>query len=94
MVKYIIFLEENEAYDLIDKINICKGWPSNGTITYLNAPDFMCEFDLSNGNKIEIGYGIEIKDFVMDCLNEEEISEIMILPSNINTCSWSVSGTT
>lgn len=91
MVEYIIFLEEQEAIDLIDRINTCMGWPSDdGTVTWMLAPDLMCEFDLQTGDKINIGYGIIITDRIIDCLSEEELSEVFALPSNINTCNWVV----
>jgi hypothetical protein len=87
-VSYIIFLEEQEAIDLIDQINLCKGWPSEGTNTWMVEPDIMCEFDLQTGDKINIGYGIFINGRVYDCLNSEQKTEVFDLPSNINTCEW------
>lgn len=91
MVEYIIYLEEQEAIDFINRINLCMGWPDEeGTITWMTEPDLMCEFDLQTGNKINIGYGVIIKERIIDCLSEEELSEVFTLPSNINTCSWVV----
>ena len=86
--KYIIFLTEQEAIDLIDQINTCKGYPSNGTITWQDYPDEMCEFNLQTGDKINIGYGVIIEDRCLDCLTQNQIDEIIILPSNINTCLY------
>lgn len=94
MNKFIIFLTYNEGVQFIEQINSCMGYPSDGTITYYTQPVEMCEFDLITGNKILIGFGVPIKDFILDCMSEEQISEILILPSNINTCSFVVSGTT
>lgn len=88
MVEYIIFLQEQEALDLIQKIDTCMGWPSDGTNTWQDGADIMCEFDLATGDKQNIGYGVMIKDQIIDCLSEEELSEVFTLPSNINTCSW------
>ena len=88
MDKYIILINEQDAIDLIQQINICMGWPSDGTITWQDGPDVMCEFDLSTGEKILIGYGIEIQDRILHCLTEEQLSEVFILPSNINTCVY------
>jgi hypothetical protein len=94
MVKYIILLEQQEAIDLISRIDTCMGFPSDGTTTWQLYPDEMCEFDLETGQKQFMGYGVMIKDRIMDCLSEVEKTEILILPSNINTCQWVVSGAT
>ena len=88
MNQYIIFINEQEAIDLINQINICMGWPSDGTITWQEIPDFMCEFDLITGEKIEIGYGVIIEDRIIGCLTEEQLTEVFTLPSNINTCVY------
>lgn len=94
MTEYIIYPTEKEAIDLIDRINLCMGWPSNGTITWMENPDAMCEFDLTTGDKISIGFGVIIKDRIFDCLSAQEKSEVFVLPSNINTCAFVVSGQT
>lgn len=94
MVEYIIFLNEQESLDFISRIDSCMGYPSDGTITWQDGPDLMCEFDLETGQKQFMGYGVMIKDRIMDCLSEVEKTEILILPSNINTCQWVVSGST
>lgn len=86
--KYIIFIDEQEARDLITQINQCKGWPSDGTDTWMIEPDVMCEFDFGTGDKLNIGFGIYIDDRVYDCLTQEQKDEVFILPSNINTCAW------
>lgn len=88
MNQYIIFINEQEAIDLINQINTCMGWPSDGTITWQVSPDDMCEFDLTSGEKLPIGYGVIIKDRIIDCLTEEQLTEVFILPSNINTCMY------
>jgi hypothetical protein len=65
------------------------GWPDGqGTDTWLIAPDAMCEFDLTTGDKIPIGYGVEIQDRIINCLTPTQRSEVVIIPSNINTCLW------
>jgi hypothetical protein len=94
MVEYIIFLIEEEALDLISRINTCMGYPSDGTITWQDGADLICEFDLETGEKQFMGYGVMIKDKIKQCLTEVELSEILVLPSNINTCEWVVSGST
>ena len=86
MNQYIIFINELEAIDLINQINTCMGWPNDGTITWQVSPDNMCEFDLTTGDKLPIGYGVIIKDRIIDCLTEEQLTEVFTLPSNINTC--------
>lgn len=88
MNKYIILIIEQDAIDLIQQINVCMGYPKDGTITWQDGPDIMCEFDLSTGDKILIGYGVEIEDRILHCLTEEQLSEVFILPSNINTCVY------
>ena len=88
ITKYIIFPFIEEANNLINQINTCMGWPSNGTITWQDTPDAMCEFNLSTGEKLPIGYGVIIKDQIMNCLTEEQKTEVFELPSNINTCIW------
>lgn len=88
MNEYIIFLQEQEAIDLINQINTCMGWPNDGTNTWMVTPDSMCEFDLQTGDKLSIGYGIIIKDRIYNCLTEEQKLEVFVLPLNINTCVW------
>jgi hypothetical protein len=88
-IQYLIFINEYEAVDMINQINTCMGWPDGeGTITWMIDPDYMCEFDLTTGQKLPIGYGIEITDRIIDCLTPTQKREILILPSNINTCIW------
>jgi hypothetical protein len=89
MNEYIILVNEQEANDLINQINTCMGWPSDGTNTWMVSPDSMCEFNLQTGNKLPIGYGIIIKDRIVGCLTEEQKGEVFVIPSNINTCAWS-----
>lgn len=86
---YILFTTSEEAMTFNQQINDCMGWPDGqGTNTWVEIPDDMCEFDLTTGDKISIGYGIVIKDRIIDCLTEAQKREILILPSNINTCVW------
>lgn len=93
MVKFLIFLYQSEALDFISQINSCLGLPSGGTTTYWGEPVLMCEYDEQTGDKLEIGYGIPIEDLILDCMTEEQISDIIILPNNINACD-SFTGTT
>jgi hypothetical protein len=88
-IQYLIFINDYEAVDLINQINTCMSWPDDqGTITWMINPDAMCEFDLQTGQKLPIGYGVEITDRIIDCLTPAQKKEILILPSNINTCVW------
>lgn len=93
MVKYLIFLEEQEAVDFVEQINTCMGYPATGTTTYWGIPDVMCEYDELTGETLQIGYGIIIKDFILGCLTQQQLDDILILPANINCCE-SFSGTT
>jgi hypothetical protein len=93
MVKYIIFLQEPEAQAFIQQINTCKGYPnSSGTETYA-YPDLMCEYDEQTNQTWPLGWGVEILDSITDCLTEQQIADILILPANINACAL-FSGTT
>ena len=88
-IQYIIYINEQDAIDLINQINTCMGWPDDkGNITWEETPDDMCEFDLTTGQKINIGYGVMITNQIINCLTPIQQSEILTLPSNINTCSW------
>lgn len=88
MNEYIIFINLQDAVDLINQINTYMGWPSDGTNTWMYEPDAMCEFDLTTGDKLPIGYGVIIKDRIYDCLTDTQKSEVFVLPSNINICNW------
>lgn len=93
MVKYIIFLQKTEAELFIQWINDCMNYPdSSGTETY-GFPDLMCEYDEFTGESWQMGWGVQILDSIMDCLTEQQIADILILPANMNTCI-AYSGTT
>lgn len=93
MVKYIIFLQKPEAELFIQWVNDCMNYPdSSGTETYA-FPDLMCEYDEATGQSWQIGWGVQILDSIMDCLTEQQIADILILPANMNTCI-AYSGTT
>jgi hypothetical protein len=93
MVKYIIFLQKPEAEQFIQQINTCKGYPdSSGTDTY-GFPDLMCEYDEQTGQSWPLGWGVQILDSIIDCMTEQQIADILILPANMNTCV-AFSGTT
>jgi hypothetical protein len=93
MVKYIIFLQKPEAELFIQWINDCMNYPdSSGTETYA-FPDLMCEYDEATGQSWQIGWGVQILDSIMDCLSEQQIADILILPANMNVC-LAYSGTT
>jgi hypothetical protein len=87
VVKYIIYIEKTEAEDLIERINQCLGFPNDsGTITY-SSVDNMCEYDSENDETVNLGWGVQILDYALECLTEEEKGNVFILPDNINTCA-------
>lgn len=92
MVKYIIFLQKPEAEQFIQQINTCMGYPSDGTTTYA-YPDLMCEYDEATGQSWQLGWGVEILDFIIPCMTEQQIADTFVLPANMNTCV-AFSGTT
>jgi hypothetical protein len=94
MEQYIIFNIQQEAIDLINQINTCMGWPNSQTETWMIQPDVICSFDFQTGDKVQIGYGIIINDTIYNCLTEIQKTEVFVLPSNYNVCSWDYSGTT
>jgi hypothetical protein len=92
MVKYIIFLQKPEAEQFIQQINTCMRYPSDGTTTYA-YPDLMCEYDEQTGQSWQLGWGVEILDFIIPCMTEQQIADTFILPANMNVCI-AFSGTT
>jgi hypothetical protein len=87
MVKYIIFLQKPEAELFIQWINDCMNFPdSSGTETY-GYPELICEYDEETGQFWQLGWGVEILDSILDCLTEQQKSDILILPANMNVCS-------
>ena len=93
MVKYLIFLQKPEAELFIQWVNDCMNYPNeSGTLTYA-YPDLMCEYDEATNQTWPLGWGVEILDSIMDCLTEQRIADILILPANINACVM-FSGTT
>ena len=86
-------MKQSEAFDFIKRMNVCLNLPNTEAVTYWENPPLMCEYDELTGEKIEMGYGVKIIDSVMDCMTEQEIGDILILPNNINVCD-SFTGTT
>lgn len=98
-MEYIVYVDSQNAENLISQINQCKGFPTSDglTTTWMSSPNTICEFNLETGEKSQIGYGVVIKDEILSCLNETQKQEIITLQGNINLCSWVptiVSGTT
>jgi hypothetical protein len=98
-MSYIVYANEIDGINLISQINTCKGFPTQDglTITWQNGTNPVCEFNLDNGSKTQIGYGVIIGDEVYDCLTENQKQSIITFQGNINLCSWNapiVSGTT
>lgn len=88
MVNYIIFLQKPEAEDFIQQINTCMGYPNENTTTY-SEPDLMCEYDESTGSSWNIGWGVQILDYIIPCMTEEQKADIFNLPANMNLCGFS-----
>jgi hypothetical protein len=98
-MNYILYVNELDGLNLISQINSCKGFPTQDglTLTWQNGTKPVCEFNLENGNKTQIGYGVVITDEVYECLNENQKHSIISFQGNINLCSWSpsiISGST
>ncbi len=89
-MEYIVYASSNSAEQLINEINQCKGWPSEDgfTLTWMANPNTICEFNLETGEQTQIGYGVVIKDEIIECLTEAQKLEIITLEGNINLCSW------
>lgn len=86
MVKYIIFLQQLEAEQFIQQINICMGYPnSTGTERYAIV-DVICTQDEITKEWVESGFGVEIKDYILDCLDETQKENIIILDDTIVFC--------
>lgn len=88
MVNYIVFLQKPEAEDFIQQINTCMGYPDGNTTTY-SEPDLMCEYDFSTGESWNIGWGVQILDYIIPCMTEEQKADIFNLPANMNLCGFS-----
>lgn len=89
-MQYIVYNNLENGRSLISQIDSCKGFPTlDGlTQTWQLTPSPICEFNLETGEKTQIGYGIVIKDEILDCLTEVQKQEIISLQGNINLCSW------
>jgi hypothetical protein len=87
-IVYEVNLENGRS--LISQIDSCKGFPTPDglTKTWQLTPSPICEFNLETGEKTQIGYGVVIKDEILDCLTEVQKQEIILLQGNINLCSW------
>lgn len=86
-MSFIIFPDLSSAQNLNIQINSCMGYPNANTQTWMPEPYLMCEYNLETYEKISIGYGIIIKDEILNCLTPQQLQEVFVLPANINTCS-------
>lgn len=89
-MQYIIDINYFDAKNIISQINNCKGFPTPDglTQTWMIEPQNICEFNFENNTKQQIGYGVIIKDEIMDCLTTEQKAEIITLSGNIQLCSY------
>lgn len=86
MVKYIIFIDKLEADAFIQRINECMGYPnSTGTETYSISQN-VCVSDVNTEEISSIGWGVQIRDYINDCLTEEEKTKVLPLPDNVCFC--------
>lgn len=98
-MQYIININYFDARNLITEINTCKGFPTSDglTQTWMIEPQNICEFNFENNTKQQIGYGVIVKDEILNCLTQEQKNEIFTLSGNIQLCSYIpqvISGTT
>jgi hypothetical protein len=87
---------ENEANELVDKVNLCKGWPSGVTKTW--AIPFCLQDDYSP-NETTKNWFVICRDEIRNCFTEEEWEQkITSLPDGWVKCGTpeppSPSGTT
>lgn len=76
--KWIIYDDEQTAIDLINQIDVCEGFPTESTITYIESPE---PFYLKDGMEF-IGYGIPVFSWIMRCLTQEQIDSIQEIEIN------------
>lgn len=76
--KWIIYNTEQEAIDLISQINICEGFPTQNTLTYVEKPQVFYTKDTME----LVGYGVPVFNWIMRCLTQEQIDSIQDI--NIN----------
>jgi hypothetical protein len=85
----ILFNTEIEANNFVSQINSCKGFPTQDgqTLTWQESPFELCRFG-EDGSSLFIGYGIIVKNEILDCMTPEQQSEILYPEYNINLCSY------
>jgi hypothetical protein len=85
----ILFNTESEAMTFVSQINECKGFPTqdNETLTWQLSPYELCRFG-EDGSSLFLGYGIVVKDEILDCMTTEQKTEILTPESNVNLCSY------
>jgi hypothetical protein len=85
----ILFNTESEAMTFVSQINTCKGFPTeNGeTLTWQVSPYELCRFG-ADDSSLFLGYAITVKDEILSCMTQEQISEILTPESNVNLCSY------
>jgi len=87
--KTILFNTQLEASSFVSQINECKGFPTEDgeTLTWQLSPYEMCRFG-EDGSSLFLGYGIVVKDEILNCMTLEQKTEILYPESNVNLCSW------
>ena len=76
--KWIIYQDEQTSIDLINQINICEGFPTETTLTYIDEPQVFYTKDTMD----LIGYGVPVFNWIMRCLTQEQIESIQIIDIN------------
>ena len=77
MTNYIIFENYEKGVDLINQINVCKGFGGSNstTLTYTKNPEEIIDRNTDN----RIGYGVPIFNWIKECLTDEQINQIIPL---------------
>jgi hypothetical protein len=85
----ILFNTQAEAMTFVSQINTCKGFPTQDdeTLTWQESPYELCRFG-ENDSSLFLGYAITVKDEILSCMTQEQISEILTPEANVNLCSY------
>jgi len=85
----ILFNTQAEAMTFVSQINTCKGFPTQDgeTLTWQEVPYELCRFG-NDSSSLFLGYAITVKDEIIDCMTQEQISEILTPESNVDLCSY------
>jgi len=92
-LKYIQHATEQDAQDLIDTIDVCKGWPSGGTETWAFP---LCFQDGYSPTATTESYFVIVNSEVQDCLTQDQWDSRVSLPDGWVKCGTEapISGTT